>query len=91
MAIAQTVHRAFNAEAAVSIPIIDRSGHVVGWTSTPPTSTAGRIQHPDAAKLLSGEITTRYIELDDPKDAARAGAPGGWTQPWRCFAICEVA
>lgn len=74
----------------MNIAIIDRFGQLVGWTDTAPTVVNGRLTHPIANELLGPEITSFNIEINNPEDAARAGAPPGWKGGWGCLAICPL-
>ncbi|MGH7005457.1 MAG: hypothetical protein ACREIP_16065 [Alphaproteobacteria bacterium] len=73
----------------MNIPIINRSGDVVGWTDSPPSLVSGRLEHRKAAALLKAELKATYVEISG-EDALRAGAPPNWEQPWRCLAICPA-
>ena len=75
----------------MNIPMIDKTGRVVGWTTTAPIVSAGRMRHPGAKMHFTGDFSTRYVELVDAKDAVKAGAPAGWPEPWRCLGLCEIA
>ena len=75
----------------MNIPFIDRTGRVVGWTSASPEFVGGKIHHPDAVSHFPGGLAPNYVELTDPAHLAQAGAPAGWTDPWRCIGLCEIA
>ena len=74
----------------MSIPIIDTSGRVVGWTDTAPSVVDGRLRHDAAAALLNADLTTINVELTEPEQVMRAGAPNHWARPWHCLAICPA-
>src|SRR5262249_50467036 len=42
------------------------------------------------AERLVGAFTAMYVELLEPADARRAGAPPNWKAPWRCLALCSI-
>ena len=69
------------------IPIIDGNARIVGWTTTAPDQRAGRVIHREAQEMIGTALGAAFVDLD-AKDAERAGAPPGWTGPWRCLAIC---
>lgn len=75
----------------MNFPFIDKAGRVVGWTSTSPEFVGGTIHHPEAAGHFPGPLAPNYVELSDLSHLAQAGAPAGWTDPWRCIGLCEVA
>ena len=70
----------------MSIPIIDERFVIVGWTETAPEIRAGRLFHRDAEQLIGAHYAV-YVEIADPADAARAGAPRGWRDVWRCLGL----
>ena len=71
------------------IPIVDAAGAVVGWSSEPPKVVGMSLRHPQAEALLGGAIDCAYLELHDPDEAMAAGAPPGWSGPWRCLVIAK--
>ena len=71
------------------IPIIDGNGRIVGWTRTAPNQRGGRVIHREAATMIGSALGAAFVDLD-ARDAQRAGAPDGWTGPWRCLAICPA-
>jgi hypothetical protein len=72
----------------MSIPIIDERFVIVGWAETAPELRAGRLYHPEAEQLIGAHYAV-YVEIADPADAARAGAPRGWRNVWRCLGLCS--
>ena len=74
----------------MSIPIVDEHGRIVGWADTTPVIRGMALYQPDAARLLGESFLANYVRIDDPEDAARAGAPAGWSGPWRCLALCSA-
>jgi hypothetical protein len=74
---------------AVEIPIIGSNRRIVGWTTTPPKYSSSNAEHAEAEKITGGPVAAAYVQIDDPADAQRAGAPRGWKDPWRCIAICS--
>ncbi len=72
-----------------SIPILDDTHNIVGWTSVLPTYENGRLVHGEAERLLGGPVRGVLISLHDPEDASRAGAPGLWQGKWDCFALAR--
>jgi hypothetical protein len=73
----------------VEIPIVGANRRIVGWTGTPPKYSSSNAEHPEAEQLTGGPVAAAYVQIDDPADAQRAGAPLGWKGPWRCIAICS--
>jgi hypothetical protein len=74
----------------MNIPVLNAQGEIVEWTATPPVVREGKLVHEHASRLLKGEIATGEIILTKPEDLRRAGAPEGWSEPWRCLAICPA-
>lgn len=72
-----------------AIPIIDGKRRVVGWSDKQPILKGNDLRHPDAERLLGAPLGTVEIELTDPEDVRRAGAPSPWQGSWRCLAICR--
>jgi hypothetical protein len=73
----------------MQIPIVCDARKIVGWTSQVPEATGSALRHAEAERLLGGPISCVYVEIDNPHDALRAGAPPEWSGPWRCLAICR--
>ncbi len=71
------------------IPIVDHRLQIVGWTAQPPEFRDGALHHPEAERLVGDPIEPIYVEIYDAADARRAGAPAGWTKPWRCLALAN--
>ena len=71
------------------IPIVDRRRRIVGWTAANPEIVGLTVSHPEAERLVGGEVVCAYVEIDEPALAQRAGAPAGWTQKWRCLGLCS--
>lgn len=75
-------------ESGWEIPIYDRERRLVGWTRQGPEFRGPRLHHPIAERLVGGPVLCTYVEIEDPADATRAGAPRDWKDPWRCLALC---
>jgi len=73
----------------MSIPIVGADRKIVGWTDRIPEIIGASLRHAEAEKLVGGRIVAIYIEIDNPLDAAKAGAPKEWRGTWRCLAICS--
>jgi hypothetical protein len=73
----------------MSIPIVGEDRTIVGWTDTIPHIIGASLRHAEAEKLLGGRIVAIYIEVENPLDAAKAGAPKDWRGVWRCLALCS--
>ena len=74
---------------AVPIPIVDGACHIVGWTDVTPVFLGPVLHSPAAESLLGSEILPLYVRIENPEDAAHAGAPPGWKGGWRCLALCS--
>ena len=66
---------------------MDRSRRIVGWTSEGPEAIGSRFRHAAAEKLIGQAITCACVQIHAREAAERAGAPPGWTGPWRCPAL----
>jgi hypothetical protein len=75
----------------MNIPVLDAQGQIIDWTDTPPRVHEGKLVHERVSLLLKSEIATGEIILTEKEDLRRAGAPEGWSEPWRCLAICPAA
>jgi hypothetical protein len=73
----------------MSIPIVSADGRLVGWTDRIPQIVGSALRHPEAEQLVGGSVVALYIELDQPGDVVKAGAPPGWKGAWRCLALCS--
>jgi hypothetical protein len=73
----------------MSIPIVGADRTIVGWTDTIPQIVGVSLHHADAEKLVGGRIVAIYIEVENPRDAVKAGAPKDWRGTWRCLALCS--
>jgi len=69
-------------------PIFDRECRLVGWTRQGPEFSSTLLRHPYAERLAGGTVSCAYVQIEDPADAKRAGAPAGWKEPWRCLGLC---
>ena len=69
-------------------PIVDERDRVIGWTKATP-ELYGRtiVHHEEAERLIGGPVECTFVEIEDRKDAASAGAPTGWRGSWRCLAL----
>ena len=76
--------------SGMEFPIFDRESRLVGWTRRGPELNNTLLRHPYAERLVGGTVVCFYVEIDDPADAKRAGAPPGWREPWRCLALCSA-
>jgi hypothetical protein len=74
----------------LQIPIVDENRRLIGWTGAAPRVENGTIRHLAAERMVGGPIVGAHVHLVDPDDAARAGAPRGWTAPWRCIALVSA-
>jgi hypothetical protein len=73
----------------MSIPIVNASRVIVGWTDRDPVVVRNRLRHRTAERLLGGPIHSVEIVLTDRRQMAQAGAPPGWKSSWRCLALCS--
>jgi hypothetical protein len=73
----------------MATPIVDARRVIVGWTDVKPNVYASNIRHADAEHLVGSKIVSACVEISDPTNALRAGAPSGWNGPWRCMALCS--
>ena len=78
-------------DANPGIPIVDGALRIVAWTDAAPAIEQGRLRHPEAERLLGGDIFCTQVALTSPADIARAGGPAAWSSPWRCLALCPIA
>ena len=76
-------------DSSWKIPIIDAQRRIVGWSDQPPILKGNDLRNPEAERLLAAPLGTVEIELTDPEDVRRAGAPLPWHGPWRCLALCR--
>lgn len=77
-------------ETSMELPIFDRQSRLVGWTRRNPEVGSVRLRHAYAELLVGCTVGGVYVEIEDPADAKRAGAPPGWKGPWRCLALCSA-
>lgn len=77
-------------DSRMEFPILDREGRLIGWTHQGPELGNALVRHAYAELLTGGSIVCVYVQIDDPADAKRAGAPPGWNEPWRCLALCSA-
>jgi hypothetical protein len=82
--------RAATPARSTSIAIVDEHGRIVGWTDITPVIRGTTLRQPDAERLLGGAFLANYVRIENPEDAARAGAPAGWSGAWRCLALCST-
>jgi hypothetical protein len=75
----------------MSVPIVNAQRQIVGWTDTLPENISATMRHPDAEKLVGGQVTAAFVGIDDPETAKRAGAPEDWKGTWRCIGLCSMA
>jgi len=73
----------------MSIPIVNASHVIVGWTDLDPVVVRNRLRHRTAERMLGGPIHSVEIVLTDRREMAQAGAPPGWKSSWRCLALCS--
>ena len=73
----------------MATPIVDARRVIIGWTDVKPDVYGTNIRHADAEGLLGSKIVSACVEIADPANALRAGAPSGWNGPWRCLALCS--
>lgn len=76
-------------DGGMEFPILDRKGRLIGWTHQSP-KLGNALRHAYAELLAGGSVVCVYVQIDDPADAKRAGAPPGWNEPWRCLALCSA-
>ena len=69
-------------------PIFDRERRLVGWTREGPEFSGTTLRHPYAERLAGGTVLCAYVQIDDPAEAKRAGAPPDWNETWRCLGLC---
>jgi hypothetical protein len=74
--------------SGMEFPIFDRDSRLVGWTRQGPELSNTLFRHAYAELLAGGSVVCIYVQIDDPADPKRAGAPSGWREPWRCLALC---
>lgn len=77
-------------ESGMEFPILDREGRLIGWSHRDPEIRNALVRHAYAELLAGGSVVCVYVQIDDPADAKRAGAPPGWNEPWRCLALCSA-
>jgi hypothetical protein len=82
--------RGKSGDANPDIPIVDGTLRIVAWTDAAPTIEHGRLRHPEAERLLGGDIFCTQVALLTPADVVRAGGPAAWSSPWRCLALCPI-
>lgn len=73
----------------MSIPIVNAERRIVGWTEVIPEVFGAVLRHPEAERLVGGRIAAVYVEVLEPGDAVKAGAPRDWKGVWRCLALCS--